>query len=225
MQNPEKVKILDRREWLEHLWKFAEGTVYLPDIRTYSFQVKVLRDLRLFDVINLNCPKQDYCTDAPAIRQLLGRARKLYKSINIAFNLKVTKQTKPIQFINHLLSRVGLRLKYHKQLKSGRRLYRIDLESLNDPDRLAVLESLTQKWLQLGSEPTTEGSQQTPVNIYNTGICCDSTLISTQNEPHTDEPEEEAFILEEIKTSITQQSPDFSLKDSHQAQKFPLEAF
>ncbi|PSF35965.1 hypothetical protein C7H19_14550 [Aphanothece hegewaldii CCALA 016] len=206
LQNPEKVKTLDRREWLDHLSKFTEGTVYLPDIRTYSFQVKVLRDLGLFDVINLNCPEQNYCTDAPAIRQLLGRARKLYKSINTAFHLKVTKQTKPIQFINHLLSRVGLRLKYHKQLKSGRRLYRIDLESLNDPDRLAVLESLTQKLSQTVSESTTGESQQTPININNTGICCDSPLF------------------EEIQTVITQ--PKITQgKNEHGVQRCYLEDF
>lgn len=140
-QNPKKAKMLDRREWLDHLWKFADGTVYLPDIRTYSFGVKVLRDLGLFDVINLDCPEGDYSADDEAIRKLLGRARKLAKSIHTAFNLRVSKQTKPIQFINHLLGRVGLRLKCHKQLQNGRRIYRVDLEWLNDGDRLAVLDS------------------------------------------------------------------------------------
>lgn len=198
-QNPEKVKMLDRREWLDHLWKFADGKVYLPDIRTYSFQVKVLRDLGLFDVINLDCPEQDYCADDEAIRKLLGRARKLAKSLHTAFNLRVTKQTKPIQFINHLLHRVGLRLKCHKQLQNGQRIYRVDLEWLNDQDRLAVLESLTQKWAQLGSESTIEGSQQTPININNIGICCDLTLVSNHSEPSTNDLEDRVFILEGIK--------------------------
>jgi hypothetical protein len=30
---------MDRREWLDHLWQFTDGAVYLPDIRTYSLQV------------------------------------------------------------------------------------------------------------------------------------------------------------------------------------------
>jgi hypothetical protein len=164
---------MDRREWLDHLWQFTDGTVYLPDIRTYSLQVKVLQDIGLFDAIDLDNPEQEYSQEGEAIQQLLKRARRRSKAIYTAFHLKVTSKSKPIQFVNRLLGRVGLRLKFHRQIAKGERFYRIDLQQLNDPDRIAVLDSLTQKWEQGSSQPP----QQQPVEINNTGHCCDLSEI------------------------------------------------
>ena len=173
-QHPEQVKVLDRKAWLDHLWQFSHGVVYLPDIRTYSLQVQVLQNIGFFQVIDLDCPEREYCGEEEAIQEMLRKARKFSRTLYTAFNLKVTKKTKPIQFINHLLKRVGLHLKFHRQIAKGQRFYRIDLDKLNDPHRQAVLDSLSQKWGQLGSESDCWESQQTPININNTGSCCDS---------------------------------------------------
>ena len=173
-QHPQQVKVMDRKAWLDHLWQFSHGVVYLPDIRTYSLQVQVLQNIGFFQVIDLDCPEREYCGEEEAIQEMLRKARKFSRTLYTAFNLRVTKKTKPIQFINHLLKRVGLHLKFHRQIAKEQRFYRIDLDKLNDPHRQAVLDSLSQKWGQLGSESDCWESQQTPVDINNTGSCCDT---------------------------------------------------
>jgi hypothetical protein len=72
-----------------------------------------------------------------------------------------------------LLGRIGLHLKFHRQVAKGQRFYRIELQRLNDPDRIAVLESLNQKWAQVGSESQSGASQPEPLEINNTGHYCD----------------------------------------------------
>ncbi len=183
-QHPEQVKVMDRREWLDHLRQFSNGAVYLPDIRTYSLQVKVLHDIGLFRVIDLNCPDQEYSGDAEAIGRLLQKARKFSRNIHTAFNLKVTKQSKPIQLINHLLKRVGLHLKFQRQVAKGQRFYRIDLNKLNDPDRITVLNSLSQKWAQLSSESQFWASQRKSIESNNTDLCCESEPFSLTDKSH-----------------------------------------
>jgi hypothetical protein len=188
-QHPEQVKVMDRREWLNRLSQFSQGVVYLPDIRTYSLQVKVLHNIGLFEAIDLNCPDLEYSSDGEVIQRLLKQARKFSRSIRTAFDLRVTQQTKPIQFVNHLLNRVGLHLKFHRQITKGERFYRLDLDRLNDLDRIAVLESLSQRWGQLGSESSFEESQQEPIDINNTVLYCEP-LPSTPS-PESSIPEEQ----------------------------------
>ncbi|MGK7876666.1 MAG: hypothetical protein AB4426_26250 [Xenococcaceae cyanobacterium] len=214
-QNPEKVKVMDRRSWIDHLWKFTNGAVYLPDIRTYSLQVKVLLDLGLFEAIDLHSPQKEYSTDSEAIKGLLKRARGLSKDILTAFNLRVTKQTKPIQFINHLLGRVGLHLKFYKQTDKGVRLYRMDPEKLNDPDRIAVLESLSEKWAQLGSQSEFCGSQPNSIDIDNDEARLTSSLETDQQGiPNSEIP---------VQESLMQKSPQLgSQRESGSSQRRPV---
>ncbi|WP_013321021.1 plasmid replication protein, CyRepA1 family [Gloeothece verrucosa] len=183
-QNPDKTKILDLREWLDHLWQFVNGAVYLPDIRTYSFQIKVLQDIGLFESIDLKNPDKEYSGDDEGIQEVLRLARKFSRSINTAFNFKVTLQTKPIQFINRLLNRVGLHLKFERQVKGRQRFYRLALDKFNDPDRIAVLDSLNRKWEQLGSESDSWASQRKPVEINNTDESCDPQNLCLVNNIH-----------------------------------------
>jgi hypothetical protein len=192
-QHPELVKVMDRREWLDHLWQFTDGAVYLPDIRTYSLQVKVLRDLGLWDALSLEDPEKEYSQDGEEIRGLFKRARRRFKDIYTAFHLKVTSKTKPIQFINRLLGRIGLHLKFHRQVAKGQRFYRIELQRLNDPDRIAVLESLSQKWAQVGSESQSGASQPEPVEINNPELCGDAEPASLAISERLGESEKVSF--------------------------------
>ncbi|MBE9171117.1 hypothetical protein IQ238_27585 [Pleurocapsales cyanobacterium LEGE 06147] len=66
-----------------------------------------------------------------------------------------------------------MHLKFHRQVAKGQRFYRIELQRLNDPDRIAVLKSLSQKWAQVGSESQSGASRPEPVEINNTELCCD----------------------------------------------------
>ena len=94
-----------------------------------------------------------------------------------------------------------MRLKFHRQIAKGERFYRIDLEWLNDPDRIAVLDSLTQKWEQGGSQPP----QQEPVEIYNTEPCCEGVPPSQHS--HPPEEQESAQVTSESGFSEPQQQP------------------
>ena len=161
-QHPKLIETIDRREWLHHLHQFSQGVVYFPDIRTYSLQVKVLRNIGLFRLIDLNCPEKEYSSDGAEIQSLLRQARQYASLIRTTFNLKVTKKTKPIQFLNLLLDRVGLHLQFHRQTAKGERFYRLDLDRFHDPDRLAVLHSLDQKWSELSSEHPVEPAPVEP---------------------------------------------------------------
>jgi hypothetical protein len=162
VENPDKVQVMDRREWITHLWKYTNGSVFLPDIRTYSLQVKVVRDLQLFEVIDLSQPEKEYSLDDKAIQKLMQRARKQSIQIYTAMNLRVTKKTVPIKFINALLARLGLRLNKSRQTHDGKRFYQLDSSLLHDPDRIAVLEALTRKWAEIGVEAGISSEAQTP---------------------------------------------------------------
>jgi len=197
MQNPDKVLILDRREWVNHLWQYANGSVFLPDIRTYSLQVKVIRDMQLFEVIDLCQPEKEYSLDDAAIASLIERARKQTTQIYTAMNLRVTQKTTPIKFINGILARVGLNLKFSRQTHDGKRFYQLDSALLYDSDRLAVLEALTRKWAEIGveadimsaSDPKFHPQQETPICITS-GTSCDAQipLVSEVEPPNLIEP-------------------------------------
>ncbi len=154
-QNYEITKILDKKEWLYQLGKFADSVTYLPDVKTYIVQVKLLKDLGILDLIDLNNPEKDYSSNDIEIKRILLRAKKRRKLLRYCFNLKITEKTKVIQFINHLLKRIGLHLKFHHQSPKGAkgvRFYRLDIDKIQDSDRLAVLQALTTKWSHLDSE-------------------------------------------------------------------------
>ncbi|MEG3437748.1 plasmid replication protein, CyRepA1 family [Pannus brasiliensis CCIBt3594] len=158
-QNPNKTRVIDRREWLNHLHRFIDGAVLLADIRTYSLQARVIKNLRLFELIDLDDPDREYANDGEEMAKILKYACEYRRDLWLAFGLRVTDKTKPCQFVNHLLDRLNLHLMQSRQVNGGRRFYRLDRRLLEDPDRLAVLNSLSGKWEEVGTRATTEDSR------------------------------------------------------------------
>jgi hypothetical protein len=72
----------------------------------------------------------------------MRRAKQYGRNLYLAFHLRITDTTKPIQFINRLLERLELRLILERQDNTKKRFYRLDPDKLNDPERLAVLRAI-----------------------------------------------------------------------------------
>ena len=170
LMNPDKTKALDQKTWRYHLGKCL---VYLPDVRTYSLQVKVLQDLNISRYIDSD---REYCYTDSDIQQFMSRAYAMRHQINTAFNLTVTRETEPMRFLHLLLKRIGLGLGQTKRVREAKeqiRYYAVSRESLNDPDRVAVLEAFDRKYQDL------ELCQNPPVNINNKAVVAQPQTVAT----------------------------------------------
>jgi len=152
LQNYEVTKILDSREWQTQLGNFSQGVMFLPDVKTYGVEVKLLKDLGILELIDPSNIEHEYSNRDLLIKKILLRAKKRAKHLRYCFNLKISEKTKAIQLINHLLKQIGLNLKYHHQSSKGERYYRLDRTKIEDLDRLAVLKALNTKWSNLQSK-------------------------------------------------------------------------
>jgi hypothetical protein len=92
----------------------------------------------------------------------------------------VTRSSKPIDLLNRLLEKVGLRLTATRHARVGGeriRFYSLDETLIHDPDRLAVLASMDKKYLaaQTAETITPQGltpEQCAPDNLYINGEHC-----------------------------------------------------
>ncbi|MBD1930374.1 MULTISPECIES: plasmid replication protein, CyRepA1 family [Cyanophyceae] len=154
--NPDKVALLDKKTWFYHLAKILP---FLPDIRTYSFQVKVLRDLRLLELIESG---EVLSNSHPQVQQSAQRAFKDRRRIKTALNLTIklrkpgdakSKGQTPMQIVSRLLERLGVELEQlgydHKQEEW---LYGINEEFWHDSDRNGVLRALDEKYADLTAQ-------------------------------------------------------------------------
>ena len=162
-RHPEITKEIDMGHYLSKLKQFANGVIFLPDIRNYSVMVDEIEQLGLFELIDLKNPKE-LSKDDPRVKAFMERAYlRRYKIYN-ALGLTITDKTDPIKFIERLLSRIGLGLILSRTEKEGEkktRYYSLNTDALNDPDRVAVLEALDRRFLgevqsnyQLAEKPT-----------------------------------------------------------------------
>jgi hypothetical protein len=145
----EITKSLDRSSLAHGVKKFAIGDTFLADFRPLSPQVKLITDLRLFDLLGVDLEGEEKTlkTTDDDVNQFRDLAYFYKHRIYTAFNLTVKKTSDPIYLIKRLCDRVGLVLT-GQRVREGENLYReyrLDRESLNDPDRLAVLASLDRK--------------------------------------------------------------------------------
>jgi hypothetical protein len=170
-QHPKEAAARDTQIWLSQLAKFASGAVYLPDVRTVTLQVSVLRQVGLFEAIDTVKGEKIYSEDSPEIQRVYTQARRLYHKLRLAFGITVTKKTSPIFAINRLLERVGLRLKCCGEDKNRKRLYQVDLALLTDSDRIAVLESLSRRAAQIQAERALEAPAPFADSINNAQLC------------------------------------------------------
>ena len=151
VQNPDVAKYLEDREWKAKLRQFANGVAFLPDIKTYAPMVKVINDLRFFDLIDLNNPDREYRETDDDVIEFMKRAYFMRYKIHPALGLTVKDKTHPAKFIKAIGRKLGLDFT-EKQKRDGEKRYRtfkLNTEILNDPTRLEILESLTYKYAEV----------------------------------------------------------------------------
>ncbi|MBD2062570.1 ATP-binding protein [Funiculus sociatus GB2-A5] len=157
--NEAKTQELDRREWRHKLKQFSQGIAFIADVRTYSAQVKTLKDVGLLSLID---PERDYTAADADVQEFLQRAYFMRHRLYTALNITVTSKTDAIDLINRLLKKVGLRLVCDR--KSGdTRYYRLDREQLLDPDRISVLDALNRKYAEIQNQQAPELGHDTPI--------------------------------------------------------------
>lgn len=167
MMHPDKVMVLDEKTWLRHL---SKSMVYLPDVKTYSLQVQILRDLGIPEAI---APGVEYCHSSPVMQQLQRRAYAMRRKVKVAFDINVNADSDPIKLWGKLLEKIGLAttcVARHDNV----RYYAVCETSLTDPDRIAVLEALDRKYRDLEIKqpetvvtPSIEACQIPPVIVNN----------------------------------------------------------
>lgn len=148
-QNLEATRERDLSNWRYKLKQFSEGDVFIPDINTLSLQCKALIESGIFEFL-----KQDemlsgeFIDESPEMRGFLEWGEQNKKLLQRAFGMKPGKSS--IQFVNKLLSKVGLGLKNTstEKLPNGNKLrrYSFDVDKLVDPNRQAILEALDRAW-------------------------------------------------------------------------------
>ncbi|MBD1837220.1 plasmid replication protein, CyRepA1 family [Coleofasciculus sp. FACHB-501] len=159
--NEDKTQELDRREWRHKLKQFSQGIAFIADIRTYSAQVKTLKDVGLLSLID---PERDYTATDADVQEFLQRAYFMRHRLYTALNVTVTSKTDAIDLINRLLKKVGLRLVCDR--KSGdTRYYRLDQEQLLDPDRISVLDALSRKYAEIHNQQASELGHDAPIYL------------------------------------------------------------
>ncbi len=173
-QNPEKTKFIDKG-YLKSKIVNLRGVTLLSDFRTLSPKVKLIHDLGLFALIDLNDPEREYSGKDEEVIKFKERAYFLRYKIYQSFGLTVTLKTDPIKLIEKLLERLGLDLESTGQRRVGEeriRYYRLDPDKLLDPDRLQVLAALDRKYSEVPTGVGIGVSQDSPKVLY-IGESCD----------------------------------------------------
>ncbi|MEA5512306.1 plasmid replication protein, CyRepA1 family [Crocosphaera sp. UHCC 0190] len=149
-QHPEITREIDQGHYLKKIKQFSQGVIFLPNIRNYSVKINELRELGFFELINLENPTE-LSKDDPRVVEFMKRAYSRWTEIYTALGSTVSKKTEPIKFIQTLAQKVGLKViltRTEEKEKDKIRYYSLSTEVLNDPDRLAVLNALDQRFLE-----------------------------------------------------------------------------
>ncbi|ACK68442.1 hypothetical protein PCC8801_4533 (plasmid) [Rippkaea orientalis PCC 8801] len=171
LMNPNAAIYHDKKHYQHKFKQFAShDLVFLPDLRSYSPLLNEIETLGLFNVIDLNNPDQEYRSDDPKLQEFKRKCCYRKRRLSNLFNITVSKDSHPIHLVNRFLGKFGLVLKGQQKRIEGKQVwsYKLDLDSLKDPDRLAVEKALDAKWAKIqtkhGLQPVTESPQLTYIN-------------------------------------------------------------
>ncbi len=106
IHNSEWVKLQDRQEWQLHLNR-GNGKVVLQDIRLLTAQVEALKGLGILNFLDLQ--RQVRATDSD-VQQVMSYCLQYKQDIKTLFNLTVSERMSPIEIVQALLSKLGLKL-------------------------------------------------------------------------------------------------------------------
>lgn len=188
-KNPDITKELDSIEWRKKLKQFSNGVAYLPDVKTYSHKVEVIQKTGLLNFLN---PLEEFTEDSPKIKEFLKDCHRHRKKLKSAFGIHLTKDYPPIKLLNRLLERIGLKMGVSRRERQGEsriRYYKLCQNEFYDTNRLAVIESLNQKFK---NEPAL-GTQNQPQQATQPGHELNNCLYNNQTSVPENKPESEVI--------------------------------
>ena len=106
VHDPAFVRLRDLKEWQGHIER-GDGKVALQDVRLLTAQVETFKVLGILDL--LNPERQVRATDLD-VEQLCHRANQYCHDIKAILNLTVSEKMTPIEVVQALLSKLGLKL-------------------------------------------------------------------------------------------------------------------
>ncbi len=106
LHSPTLVRSRDYKEWQSHLER-GGGKVALQDVRLLTAQVEALRNLNLLSLLNPN--REVRATDAD-VHQIAQHCVQYSEDFKTLFNLTFSERMKPIEIIQALFSKLGLKL-------------------------------------------------------------------------------------------------------------------
>ncbi|MBD2123263.1 plasmid replication protein, CyRepA1 family [Trichocoleus sp. FACHB-262] len=104
--DPALVQLRDRKEWQGHLER-GDGRVALQDVRLLTAQVETLKVLGVLNLLN---PERPIRASDPDVEQLHHYAVQYAHDLKAVFNLTISKKMTPIEVVQALLGKLGLRL-------------------------------------------------------------------------------------------------------------------
>ncbi|MBD2100971.1 hypothetical protein [Leptolyngbya sp. FACHB-261] len=104
--DPAFVRFRDRKEWQGHIDR-GTGKVALQDVRLLTAQVEALRGLSLLSLLD---PTREVRAIDPDVQQLARYCMQFSRDIKTLFGLTITEKMKPIEVVQALLSRLGIKL-------------------------------------------------------------------------------------------------------------------
>jgi len=172
LNNPDLAQFLDQRNWLHHAKQFAEGEIFLPDVRSYSGKIKLLQDIGLLELLDLDNPDKTFSNDDEEVQAFKERCWHNRKRLRRLFGITVSKNLYPIQLLGMLAARIGLSLTGLPQKRiNGKqvRLYQVNQEELVTPHRIEVLNALDRKGEAIAQKAEKARAQgcHTPPGIVN----------------------------------------------------------
>ncbi len=173
-QNRDACIFYDQKKWSRVKDKYLDfGLIYLPDIRATLPQVELLEELGLFNLIKLENSEQVYTKDDLDVLEFFNRALAHKERIKRTLGLTITSDTPPIQLINNLLGKLGIKVKSKRVRVDGVRhyIYKLDRQRMEDSDRQLLLKAFELKYQTALSELEVTGNKQkatvpsVPINI------------------------------------------------------------
>lgn len=218
VKHPEIAKELDTAKYLQKIKQFANGVIFLPDIKSKLPAIKKIIELGILDLFEGNgligSPDSGISEKSPEVVKFMKKAYSHRNQIYTALGLTVTNKTKPIQFIDRLLGRIGLGLVNTsvEVSENGKiRYYSINPSVLNDPDRLAVWEAFNTRFLGEKNPTTKTAKIQTDTDfglgqhaqkgLYIKGKCCPKISAPQTEKKSSPEPHVEPLPINEDKYS------------------------
>jgi Domain of unknown function (DUF3854) len=155
MYNPQLVRNRDLKEWEAHLER-GSGKVALQDVKLLTAQVELLRGLGVPELLNPD--RKVRATDAD-VERLALLCWRCPQDIKAVLNLTITEAITPIQIVQALLSKLGLKLTCigRDQTDDGRRggIRVYQYQSIDD-ERGTIFAEWQQRDVSQEESPATE---------------------------------------------------------------------